>query len=178
MSDGEDDDDDDDGPSGKKKKKFHLDREHEDVFAEFLKAHTVLVNSKDSKYHKSGLRAGLWKEITTTIGKSEEYLLGWLKSKRTRLEKKTAKMLSGSGVEEVQGNTEDAWMLQNLFFMLRFVKRKRAAVTTVGGLKSTLKGRSQKEARNTAGEEPDDFTLQLVKTPKGNFCVIDTAYEA
>ncbi|MCP3954108.1 MAG: hypothetical protein GY697_18120 [Desulfobacterales bacterium] len=67
SSDGEDDDDDD--ASGKKKKKFHLDRAHEDVFAEFLKAHTVLVNSKDSKYHKSGLRAGLWKEITTTIGK-------------------------------------------------------------------------------------------------------------
>ncbi len=68
----------------------------------------MLVKSKDSRYHERGLRSGLWNKITTTIGKSEEYLLGWLKSKRTRLGKKTARMLSGSGVEEVQDNTEDA----------------------------------------------------------------------
>ncbi len=37
---------------------------------------------------------------------------------------------------------------------------------------STLKGRSWKEAR--VMEDPE-FTLQLIRTPQGNFRVIDTA---
>ncbi len=76
-------------------------------------------------------------------------------------EDKVTNLKSGDGYYEVLDHTEDAWILQNLSFLQMYVRRKNSRVTTVGGLKSSLKWK-----------KPHGWsTVQLVWQADGNFCL-------
>ncbi len=99
----------------------------------------------------------------------EEHLRGWYKTKRYRLVKLNRLTKSGSAPQE---HSEEKWLVDNMSFIMDIVKRNRKKVTTMGGMKRSLKSQSKSKStaktysRNQLPPNPDDRPVALVPLMK------------